>query len=167
MFPDLIPDNINCRQRPDKWTEAEWRAHQQWLGNRARHKWPFDFQLPEPFSDPITKLPPKKVLLPRPIILWVKQYEKQLQQMTEEGLKKQRPDIYERPRLNKKEWEEKREKLKTKPVTPYIEEYGERLRSQVAEMKALREERKAEMHPGPREVWNFEARQKELERKSY
>lgn len=75
----MIPDNINCRQKPDKWTEAEWRAHQQWLGNRARHKWPFDFQLPEPFSDPITKLPPKKVLLPRPIILWVKQYEKQLQ----------------------------------------------------------------------------------------
>lgn len=87
--------------------------------------------------------------------------------MTEKGLENRRPDYYERPRLNAEEWKKKRELLKTRPITPYIEEYGEQLRAQAAEMKVLREERKGELHPGPREQWNYDARQKLLERISF
>lgn len=122
-------------------------------------------QLPGVFTDPITKLPSRAVQNKRLTTPWIKQYQKQLQAMTEQGLEKQRPDIYEAPRFNAEDWKKKREMLKSRPVTPYIEEYGERLRAQAAEMKALREEKKAELHPGPREIWDYNARQKELERK--
>lgn len=98
----------------------------------------------------------------RPMTPWLKQYEIQLQQIMKERLA-QKPDFYEGPCTNMAEWKVKREKLKTKPITPYIEEYGEKLRSQAAEMKALREERKAELRPGPREVWDQKGRQRDLE----
>lgn len=150
-------------QKPEKWTEAEWRAHQQWLGSRAKHKWPFDFQIPEAFTDTITKLPTRKVLMQRPISPWLQEYERQLQQIMQDKLAMKQPDFYERPLYNSVAWKARREKLKTRPITPYIEEYGEKLRTIAAEKKALREERKAELHPGPHEKWNIDERKKEHE----
>lgn len=143
------------RQKPDRWTDAEWNAHKKWLENRAKAKWPFDFKLPDPFDDPITKLPSRKVLMKRPHTPWIKEYEKRLEQMAKENKK---PDVPP-PEV----WKVKREKLKARPITPYIEEYGERLRTEAAEMKVLREERKAQLKPGPREIWDVNAKKKGIE----
>lgn len=152
-------------KKPDKWTDAEWREHQQWLSTRAKPKWPYDYKIPPPFTHPITKI--KKGALTAPVSPYFKQYAQQLSYMADSAKDRIEKEFYETPPLKSEEWKVKREKLKTKPVREYIEEYAEKLRAQADEAKVKRAERLQELHPSPHPKINYGQYQKQLESNHY
>lgn len=130
------------RGKPAKWTDEEWRAHQEWLQRRARNKWPYDFKMPRPFEEPITKIHPS-VLAPsvsqRP---WISSYQKELSERTELARRRAIPDPFE-------------DKIKraalTGPISAYFDQYAVWLKERAAKAKAERAERLEVLHPKPLE----------------